>query len=343
MNNKKYYYGIDIIKYIMAIFVVAIHVGPFSMFGKEAENALDIFIRLAVPFFFCCSGFFLRKKLDNSNDDTEYRKSIFNYEKRVLWLYFIWTIIYIPCIAFWYYKDKKTPLMQIKEIIFDGSYLHLWYLPSLAVAALLASLLYRYIKLKYICVIAIILYIIGLCDNVWYKLIAREIPYLKVVINKYDLLFITTRNGLFFGFAFVVLGFVAVDIVIKMKSSIILFVLSMILLTFENFVYYFNKTSKINEGYIMTLTSVLFLFMIAKNITITYRPVLEYFRVGGVLIYFTHCWVDFTYSVLCFNILHRSFNSIIRFLYTVAITVTLSIILYKLQKKEKFKIIRKLY
>ena len=343
MEEKRYYYGIDLIKYLMVFCIMAIHLQPFALFGKTANNMTNIVIRLAVPFFFCCSGFFLRTKLDRTKNHEEYRLTTFSYIKRVLWLYLIWTIIYIPCIVFWYITNKKTPLMQLKELFFDGSYVHLWYLPSLAVAIAIVSFLYKRIKIQFILIISLVLYIVGLTDTVWYKWISHNCLWIKRIIDNYNNIFITTRNGIFFGFIFVVLGFIAVDISCKMKNAIITFVICFLLLFAEFNIYFTYNTAESYESFVMTAGCVLALFLIARGIRINNKPWLDYFRIGGVIIYFIHCLVDFSYSILCFNILHTTFNSMIRFLYTLIISVILSVVLYLLQKRPKFYWIRKLF
>lgn len=59
--------SVDLVKFIMAIFVVAIHTHPYTCI----ENAnLSFFIQklisLSVPFFFVASGFFLWRKMDDA-------------------------------------------------------------------------------------------------------------------------------------------------------------------------------------------------------------------------------------------------------------------------------------
>lgn len=72
MVEKEYYNGIDFVKFIMAIMVVMIHLTPFAMFGENINFFAQIMTRAAVPFFFCASVFFLKKKLDTCASDNEY-------------------------------------------------------------------------------------------------------------------------------------------------------------------------------------------------------------------------------------------------------------------------------
>lgn len=343
LTTKKYYYGIDIMKYIMSFCIVAIHLQPFNSFLNEENDFSNIAIRLAVPFYFCCSGFFLKHKLDATNDLLEYKAVALTYIKRVLRLYLIWSIIYLPCIAFWYIKNKKTPLLYIKEILFDGSYLHLWYLPSLAVGIVIVSFLYKKMGIKLAFALACILYVIGLFDTVWYKTACSFSPDIKKIVDAYNSVFITSRNGIFFGFMFLMVGFIAAEYRCSIQKSVICYVISMCMLGWEFFIYCKYNTAESYESFVLSVPAVFFLFLIARDMRIQPKGWLNYFRIGGVIIYFVHCWVDFTFSILSFNILHRQFGSMVRFGYTLMISFIISIAVYKLQKKNWFKWLRKLY
>lgn len=48
---REKYNGIDLVKFIMAIFVVMIHLTPLAMFGENANFIALIMTRVAVPFF----------------------------------------------------------------------------------------------------------------------------------------------------------------------------------------------------------------------------------------------------------------------------------------------------
>ena len=335
---KKNYNGIDLFKFIMAFLVVAMHLTPLAMFGEGTQFVSLVFTMVAVPFFFCASGFFLRIKLESSDN---YSNTVFNFAKRVLLLYLIWTIIYIPCIVFWYYNEHKTIIRFLQECVFDGSYLHLWFLPSLIIASLLVSWLFRKISIEKIMIIAGILYVIGLPDTCWYNAITNKA--IKGIISNYDKIFLTTRNGLFFGMIFVAIGFFAVEKNIELKASIIGAIISFICLFIEMVIYKYNGFMRTSPGVLFSIPFVYFIFQLAKNLNLKNNHIYVTLRHMGVLIYFGHCWVDFTYSILLFNILHTRANSMIRYLYTIIIIVPIAYIITRLQKKEKLRWLKNLY
>lgn len=84
-NSEQENLTIDIMKFLMAILVVGIHTSPFS-FKIWLDRGFGIITRLCVPFFFATSAyyFFLRER------------SLKSYLLRILELYVIWSLIYLP-------------------------------------------------------------------------------------------------------------------------------------------------------------------------------------------------------------------------------------------------------
>ena len=173
-NIKQQYPCIDLLKFFFSFFVVALHVGPFESFDKTIFiNSISYLFRLAVPFFFTASGFFLFKKFSTNSSNKEVSTT---FIKRIFKLYVLWTIIYIPLII--YFKILKFEggivfgvLDTIRNFFFTGSYTHLWYLNAMIVAVIIISfLLHKKFKNHSILVIAFIIYIIGLLPQSYFGL-----------------------------------------------------------------------------------------------------------------------------------------------------------------------------
>lgn len=131
MVKAKQYAAVDIAKYVSALLVVAIHTYPFLEIS-ETFNTLFIAIvcRLAVPFFFVSSGYFLFRKLNGT------KKQNLNRLKKYLWrlisLYLVWTVIYIPY-TIWNYMSEGFFSDQPGRL--DSGLLPEWFLlPSLVFA-----------------------------------------------------------------------------------------------------------------------------------------------------------------------------------------------------------------
>lgn len=62
--NMQEYQVINVLKFICAIFVVGIHTNIMSNSSNAVQwYVLHVFFRIAVPFFFICSGFLFGKKI----------------------------------------------------------------------------------------------------------------------------------------------------------------------------------------------------------------------------------------------------------------------------------------
>lgn len=343
MNTSKAnrYNGIDLFKFIFSFFVVMIHLMPLSALGNKYQFISEVITRIAVPFFFCASGFLLKNKLDNNVNGASNNKIVLQYIIRILMLYLIWTIIYLPCIIFWYINDEETILGFIKKSIFDGTYLHLWYLPALSVAIIFVYVLYN--KTNAVITISITagLYIIGLFDHSWYNLFDNQ--YVHKVIDIYDEIFITSRNGIFFGAIFIAIGFFVKDYRLNLKKSIYGCIVSWLFVFIEMYIYRKFHIFRTIETTVFIAVLAFFIFNLALNIQLKDSTKYKIIRNAGTLIYFGHCWVDFTFSIVQYNILHRTFNSLVRFGYTIAITVPLAFLVVFLQKKKGLKWLNKLY
>ena len=91
-NTKKVKYnGLDVLKFCMAICVVAIHTKPFIT-NDTLHSWVNPLLQTAVPVFFIISSFLLFKKL-NKLDRKEQNIALANYVKRIGLLYAIWFII----------------------------------------------------------------------------------------------------------------------------------------------------------------------------------------------------------------------------------------------------------
>ena len=66
LSKKVNFNGIDVMKFLCAIFVCTIHIEPFgrNIFGVDLNFWLMNYVcRVAVPFYFVSAGFFLFRKI----------------------------------------------------------------------------------------------------------------------------------------------------------------------------------------------------------------------------------------------------------------------------------------
>lgn len=168
------YNSIDLLKFIMAICVVAIHTQPLVNCTNEfLVRIYDGIINCAVPFFFLASGFLLAIKLEWPFDSQKSICIIKKYIIKILKLYLIWTVIYLP-LALCEYIHMNTSIIHIiylyiKGFVFVGEHYNswiLWYLLSTIYALLfILILLKRHISPNAILICGFILLLTGMgCD-----------------------------------------------------------------------------------------------------------------------------------------------------------------------------------
>lgn len=201
MNHSKRINSIDIFRLYCSILVVAIHINPFSDINSNLGYFVSqILSRIAVPFFFCVSGYYYIKKLNSNIFCT---KQMFI---KVFKIYLVWTIIYYTRDIFIYYGDLNiVQIIRTFVINFfiNGSSYHFWYLIGLLFSILFVGLLYKLHLQKYIPALALGLYLVGLlgCS---YSFLGNKIPLIKIIINSPKFLLI--RRILLMGFPFFCLG-----------------------------------------------------------------------------------------------------------------------------------------
>ncbi|MCI8426741.1 MAG: serine racemase VanT catalytic subunit [Lachnospira sp.] len=215
MKKSGNYSGIDCFRMIAALLIVAIHTSPLLSFNETADFILTRIIgRVAVPFFFMTSGFFLISRYSCNNEKLK------TFIKKTAVIYGIAIVIYIPINIYKGYFSMDNLLLNIiKDIIFDGTFYHLWYLPASIIGAALAWYMVRRLGYSKALIISALLYIVGLFGDSYFG-IAEQIEVLK---QFYSLIFQVsdyTRNGIFFAPIFFVLGGMIADTNVKRSLSI---------------------------------------------------------------------------------------------------------------------------
>lgn len=268
--------GIDLIKFFCALLVFIIHVPPFrgniSGVGQTINFYLQHYLgRIAVPFYFVCSGFFLFRKMPAYTLDADL---IQNYCFKLLRLLGTWYIL-----------------------LFVGKTGHIWYLVASVVAVLLICVC-RHLRLKPLFVFALagLLYTIGLLGDSYHGFIAplKEIPIVNSIWKSYTYAFDTTRNGVFMGFIFVLIGATLSQqkTLLKPFPAAIGFVVSMLLLLAEVRWLRSHRIPIEYNMYIALLPAVFFLFSFARTISLKEHTIYKHLRNIGMLVYLSHRLID---------------------------------------------------
>ena len=346
--------SIDLAKFIFAILVVAIHVSPFGSSESDALSFLSFFVRdylarLAVPFFFITSGYFLFRKTDINNFDFKRSKE---YVKKLIKLYLIWSAIYFPLGFGNAFFDEKGFLHgvfnYIKKFIISTSFSHLWYLNALIFAVLVISvLLYKRISPKLIIIFGAVFYFLGLFAQSWFGFIEplRNVPSIWNALKYVESIIETTRDGLFDGLIFVGIGMLFAYYKIKFTKTqaTIGFTVSMILLFIEAFGLEYLGYSRKHDTYLFLVPCAFFLFEIIRNIELPDRSIYKKLRIQSSLIYYIHPWILRLIAVITYLIFKKTEILLLNYTLTLLITLLLTNVIIKLSDKPKGKWLKNLY
>lgn len=284
---QKNYDSIDIAKFIMAILVMTIHINT-GLPASVHDFISNSIARIAVPFFFVSSGFFF---FLNSDTISFYR--LLKTLKRILLLFWGWTLFYGIYLFFSEYIHSVNPLKKefafLFRFLFLDSFAHLWFLPALMVALSLTWFFKKKNMFTIGLFFSIVLYIFGLMGDSYYYLTIQN-ANLKSLYNLFFQSFSGVRNGIFFGFVFVM--FAKFFINQKQKTLFLICFFSLISLIFEYFIIKNNHWAKDYNMYLslLILSPALFALLLNLNFSIPKKTAL-FFREYSMGIYFLHIFV----------------------------------------------------
>ena len=269
---------------------------------------------IGVTSFFIISGFLLYKKPVNKE---RLKKQVF----RILKLYGCWTVVYLPLICYEYLKHRVDISYAFVEFaqraVFDGTYYHLWYLPSLIVAMCIVYIMRN--RRFTLMAVTMGLMIIGILANTY----GLRFP------KMYYTIFLTTRNGLFMGSFLVAIGKYFADYEIKLKNykhcKLVLLVAIMFLYLEGVLVSKYDSQITINMTFSTVMVAVvlvgLMISQLQMNVSKTVRNV-------STLIYFIHPWIIFLVVLLeHFGIV---LNASIKAIITMFISVLVAFVVAKM-------------
>jgi len=276
--------GIDLVKYIMAFAVVAIHFRPNFNAEWQYPKLFEWFIRLAVPYFFITSGFLVQRKLLVLNDPNERNKYLETRTKKLIKLWIYWVLISIPMALVSYGLITGNGITNIAQSL--KSYIWmlaiggwapyaapLWFLYSMIWITLILRLSIGFKKCKYWLLVSFIIITIAYWGAKHF-----EIPILKT--------FDTYTHNILGGGVYILSGMLMVGLYQFFKPIVAIF-----LLLISVFLFYLDMPLSVEIG-----GSGLFVFALLLPIRKSYT--LLSLRIQSMWIYFTHEYVLFLFFVV---------------------------------------------
>ena len=196
MSSSRTYKGIEIFRVVAAFLVVAIHTSPLAGYSGTADFVFTrVIARVAVPFFFMVTGYFVLSK------GTGVRRFL----KKTAIIYAASAALYLPINVYAGHLQGWGLPDLVQQVLFEGTFYHLWYLPAALLGAWLTSLLMRRTSRGVCAAIVTALYVLGLLGDSYWGLI-EGVPGVSSAYNALFALMGYTRNGLFFAPMFMFLG-----------------------------------------------------------------------------------------------------------------------------------------
>lgn len=275
---------IDSFRIAASLLIIAIHTGPFSSVNETADFLFTYcFARIGVPFFLMTTGYFVLAPCFRNGfcHTVGLRKFLI----KTTAVYLAATLLYLP-VNLYAGHLSLHPGIWLKDIIFDGTFYHLWYLPAAILGCLLLVCLLKKLPFFAVTVTVLLLYAIGLLGDSYYHVLDG----LPAATAFYDILFgisSYTRNGIFYAPVFLLLGLFLRQYKKKFSLSLLAFCffLSMVGMLAEGYITFVSDLQRHNSMYLFLLPCMFFLFQLLLKIPGKSSKTL---RNASLLIYILH-------------------------------------------------------
>lgn len=328
--EPNHYPAIDVAKFIMAVFVVAIHSNPLKYCSNQIiQTIYRCLVQSAVPFFFLAAGFLLAKKA--VNDSADLRSIIHRHVARTIKLYCIWHIIYLPLAIYHFYTNDysviRAVIVTVRSLLLVGKNFYsdiLWYLLSSIYAfAFISLLLKRRLSMPCITACCVPVYLFGIFFNhiMGYAKLLPPVP--RAIFRVLDLSLSSGR--IFTGFLFVAIGMLIAQKKPPLLLSLTLFIGGLI----ANY-----HMEGISRNFLVAIQSI-GAFMVITAIPLPPSSIYPFLRKTSTNIYFLHQWVMFVFCFVAGDIYWRGPDI---FLGTLSVTLVLSCIWMYFQNRKAKRI-----
>lgn len=177
----KKYDILDLTKYILSFFIVAIHSEIFPMI-------LYPWLRIAVPVYFMISSYLLFSRI---NADPEHRAAIVKkFVIRLVKLYLFWSVVLLPVTVYarrgWFSDGIfKGMIHTVSNLFFSSTFIASWFITATIGAVLILYFISKKKVGVILCAVTCIIYIVCCVRSSYYSLIKNETVLSAVKIYEY--------------------------------------------------------------------------------------------------------------------------------------------------------------
>lgn len=254
------------------------------------------------------------------------REDLKKYILRIGKLYLIWSVAFLPMV---FRGGAVNWGRLLQDILFSGTYWHLWFLPSLIVAISIVWVLSKLLGNKVLLTISLALYFIGtLVDT--YSFIHPMFEW-----SVYKTIFLTTRNGLFFGCLFIIIGkFIADGHRAKMWYGLC----GVTLMIIEGYYHAINSTTIVNMTFVSIILVPIILSLAIDNPGTTININGKFCREVSTVLFCCHPYII---RIVGFIGKRMGMNGFFMTIGVVLISLTGAAVVVKLS--DRIKLLRHLY
>lgn len=321
--RKTYFPGLDLLKFILAIMIVAAHCRLFEEF-TDLKVLADRLFSIAVPLFFAMSAFFFVRKID-AMEEVDKRRQFKKTIKRLAILFAIWYVLMLPMTWF-----KWWSIATLKETVY---------------AVFLSCTFNGYWFIKALIINTAILY---LCRDRWSMILLSAVSFAVYLLFAYNYIYhyLPIEFSPYYSFYYHTSFFCIGAMMARYYDKIRIFGLSALILV-GLWVVLFISTSYLPVDPLYRFFSIVFLFPLFERMDLRRGEKLKTMRNMSIILYMVQFILIWLYDGACdrwlgsesiqYSVLQFS---VVRFLVVLSIAILIAWMILALEKRSKMGFLR---
>lgn len=338
MGTEKEYNSIDILKFILSIFVLMIH-------SEIDKTVISPLLRIAVPLFFVISAYLFFSKVVRLADGAERRRALIRMVKRNLLLYLFWVVIQLPLIIYGHHFHidffTKGIWATLKIIILGQAFTGSWYIIALIIGSVFIYYASKRIPAGWLVILTLPIYILC-CFTTNYRGIFGSdsllIHFNTLYENVTQCIFNTSLPG---GLFWIAVGnyLARKPIYIKTVMLNIMFVCLSILIAVERYFIVKLGWQYMDDCYFTLILLCPVVFLLVKRYQFTFKSGFR-FREMSTLIFVIHGSCGRVVGFVLKMIPGPLQNELLKVCITIALAMVVSMLFLKMRDRLKSKVLK---
>lgn len=332
MEDTKNNATLDLLKFILACMVVAIHSSLFPA-------VLYPWLRAAVPLFFIMTSYFFFSKVKKTGNSAEGRKLLKGFVRRNAALYLFYFILLLPVTVYvrkWHQMSGGGVHSFLRSLFFGSTFIASWFITASIITTVIIYIASRRINNNVLFVCSFAVYLIC-CMRSSYGFLTENIGIVNDINGVYDYVFGNPVLSFPSAFLWITSGKIFADggFSIQKKSSWIFCAVSALCL-YGEWLMIGKLSGKINgDCYVFLVPFCIFFFCGIKDVKTNLKNSIL-FRKMSTMIYCLHGSVITVVSFSVNKFFGRSIN-ILTFIITLAVCLIYGFTVLKLEPKKYFR------